>query len=414
MKAISFDSLGSSPRCGEMISRILLAFQPYFCDLTTDFYPRALLRACHRMRCSRPQDRMFALHGLLSERTNIKLPRPDYIKSVEQVVFEYWLCFLQSPGGGALLNYCVPIKRQPGQKSWITDYAEYGFVGYQAIPQREPTYSVDLKFSADYEQLLVKGIVVDSVGFCSTLSFPAPPPLEQSINEIPQDPDFSTHTTQDHSATIAAVYMVWSVRVLREWVDLACATSGEVSTSPFEELAELFWNRRRMNKSAGFTKTCSSSRESYRKLITLLHQHENNNGSPRQQTNDESGLLDTVTSAVFHIQTSPKLAHLVTTSEFRFLKLIYTDSILRTTFGQICESSYYCKLLRTANGRLGIVLHTVLPGDLVFMYHGSELLALIRKAGSHHLWISRLWVQGLMEYDVFPDDVEQTTYHSFI
>ncbi|KAL2152727.1 hypothetical protein VTH82DRAFT_5911 [Thermothelomyces myriococcoides] len=129
----------------------------------------AIMSYCRRRLASDPKDKALALYGFLSE-LGVKLPRPDYAKSVGDIYAETTAACIDHDGNLRILYQAPSDTRRPGLPSWVPDWSD---TGWEELDARYANWSGPFAasgssdplwtFSPNRRRLIVHGKIIDTI-----------------------------------------------------------------------------------------------------------------------------------------------------------------------------------------------------------------------------------------------------------
>ncbi|KAL1611985.1 hypothetical protein SLS60_000208 [Paraconiothyrium brasiliense] len=126
-----------------------------------------VLRLVRMRECSDPKNRIYALYGIL-RRQGLRLPTPDYNKSVRQILTEAAHAAIIQGNSLELLSQLSCRSIADDLPSWVPDLTQRPWFPMDetiVVPNTEPPLKkASFTFSDDLEKLTTLGLPLDEVG----------------------------------------------------------------------------------------------------------------------------------------------------------------------------------------------------------------------------------------------------------
>ena len=170
---------------------------------------------------SDPKDRIYALHGVL-EIFGVKLPAPDYRKTLEEIYAEATLTLIEHDQSLVVLHVVATANRRKGLPSWVPDFTDRPFEKHDPrLPLMRSRFGAGGPLEAQWEsrlaglQLLVRGKMIDRIMYRGQgLHFVDP--REVNLKELLRLDD-----SGQLIATESLCSLQKSIQVLQEWCDVS-------------------------------------------------------------------------------------------------------------------------------------------------------------------------------------------------
>lgn len=336
-----------------------------------------VLNLTRRKQCCDPKDKVFGVLGILRE-LGVSLPPPEYQKSLETIYNEAASDVINHDGNLDILRTVSSPRRAQSLPSWVPDWRTgWGmapsFLDFLS-PPFEPSIVRRGKFVTKGGTLFTKGTVRDRIRECAW-------PL--MIDE--HDPEELIQ--RDLWAAIAKSNAVY--KVFQHWFSY----SQHLLTYPTGDSTQNAFERTIRQKTQSQYMPIGADKRWFDIVAFDAAQTESNCAKPRinaaEMANDFA---------------YGRLQPLSTMKEPEINKASDREAqeFQRTIFDHLCGKRFFT----TEAGYMGVAEFSIQPNDVIALLLGQDLPVVLRRRDDSFQFIAIAYVDGLLEGDIWPEQVD--------
>lgn len=354
--------------------------------------------------CTDSRDKILALYSILSD-FGVPSPAPDYSKSTATIYREATIAMIQSTSSLRILEQVDGLGSTADLPSWVPDWSS----SKHSIGQEEHNCLTVPMCEASFQtrdfgrQLILKGVIVDSIATRSTHAFMhvderlGAPENYVIWTKNPQlhDPwwKMQLEAHPEHSSTILRL---WNVRALKNFVSVAL---DDNLTAASQERVHALYYVLMSNVRHDVAEENERKAQSWFQTLCSTSDDEKAD-TPSSKPPDATWMRNRRYLPQISPQ-SPIMEELGKTAEYQTLQRIAGNRTFDAFHSRI-DRIRYKTIFKTTSGRIGLAPWSIKNGDKIALFSGFRLPVVIRRVGSSYKLIAQAYVEGMMHGEGWP------------